>query len=63
MKIIKKIAKQKKPFYINEKDTEKFVQKYTEKYNSLYYVKKVEEINKLLPSELKGKYILDAGCA
>lgn len=52
----------KDPFYVTESDEKEFLKIYLDKYDTLYYQNKLNEILKLLPSNIRDKTILDIGC-
>ncbi len=59
---IKNALQEQEPFYITEKNPARFTKKYIEKYKTLYYSRKVKEIEKLVYFPLRGKDVLDLGC-
>jgi len=59
---LNKVLHEEEPFYITEKDPKKFTKKYLDNYKTLYYSRKVKEIEKLIKTDLKGKEVLDLGC-
>ena len=59
---IKKFINQEDPYYVTEKDPEKFVEKYNDKYNTQYYQKKAQEVLRLIDFSLENKRVLDIGC-
>lgn len=50
------------PFYLTEKDPEKFLRIYLTKYKTTYYRCKAKEVLRLIPKNLIGKRFLDVGC-
>ena len=59
------LSQEAEPFYQAEHDPKKFIELYLKKYQSLYYSRKVKEIEKLLSKyckDLQGKNVLDVGC-